>query len=143
MFDRSATTGSGGSPTASALVRWMRLATVATAGLFAATVVIQVFLAGVSIFDPANPRWTDHRTVGEMIGTLTIFLVIFAVVGRLPLLQIGMALAIFFLYGFQWMFANMDNGSVAALHAVNALLLFWLSVELAKRAMAVQRGMGR
>jgi len=133
----------GGRESMSSLVRWSRLATVATAWLFAAAVVVQVFLAGASIFDPANPRWTDHRTVGEMIGTLTIFLVIFAVVGRLPLLQIGMAVAIFFLYGFQWMFANLDNGSVAALHAVNALALFWLSVELGKRAMVVHRGMGR
>jgi hypothetical protein len=116
----------------------MRMATIATAWLFAASVVIQIFLAGAIFFESAD-RIADHRTVGEMIGTFTILAVVFAVVGRLPLPLIAMSVGLFFGYGFQWMFAAMDNGWVASLHAVNALVLFWLSVELAKRTMALSR----
>jgi len=101
--------------------------------LFAVGVVVQVFLAGMSVFDPPG-RWADHVSIGQQIGTLTILLVIFAIVGRLSKLTIGMSVAIFFLYGLQFAFANADAGAVAAFHAVNALALFWLTIQVAQQA---------
>ena len=115
------------------IVRWTRIGFVVSALLFAVGVVVQVFLAGMSVFDPPG-RWADHVSIGQQIGTLTILLVIFAIVGRLSKLTIGMSVAIFFLYGLQFAFANADAGAVAAFHAVNALALFWLTIQVAQQA---------
>lgn len=124
------------------LARWSRIGFVVTAWLYAAAVVAQVFLAGVSVFDdPA--RWPDHVSFGQMIGSLTVLLVIFAVIGRLPWLLAGLAFAVFMLYGMQYPFALSDNGSMAALHAVNALIMFWLTVTLAQRAQPLAFGAAR
>lgn len=101
--------------------------------LFALGIVIQVFLAGLGIFDPPG-RWDEHVSIGQQIGTLTILLVVFAIVGKLSKLTIGMSVAIFVLYGLQFVFANADSGAVAAFHAVNALVLFWLTIQVAQQA---------
>lgn len=118
------------------VTRWARVGVIVSAGLYAACVVVQVFLAGLSttFLGDEPERWADHVSFGQMIGTLPVLLVILALVGRLPLLTIGLSVAIFFLYGFQYISANTDAGSVAALHAVNALLMFWLSTLVAQQA---------
>lgn len=115
------------------ITRWARIGFVIAAMLFAIGIVVQVFLAGMSVFDPPG-RWADHVSIGQQIGTLPILLVIFAIAGRLSKLTIGMSVAIFFLYGLQFAFANADAGAVAAFHAVNALALFWLTVQVAQQA---------
>jgi hypothetical protein len=116
----------------SGVVRWGRIGTVAVAWLFAAGVALQVFLAGIGTFD--NPaRWVDHVHVGQWIGSLTILLLILAVVGRASRLVIALSALVLVLYGMQYPLANTDVGSMAALHAVNALALFWLSMEIATR----------
>jgi hypothetical protein len=116
----------------SSLARWSRVGFVVSAWLFAAGVALQVFLAGLSTFD--NPaRWADHVSFGQWIGTFTILLVLFSLTGRLPRELIGLSVIVLLLYGLQFSFANIDNGPIAALHALNALALFWLSVHLAQR----------
>lgn len=114
------------------IVRWGRIGLIVSAWLYAAGIAVQVFLAGLSIFDNAG-RWADHASFGQMVGTLPILLVIFALIGRVPVLTIGLSVAVFFLYGLQFAFANADNGSVAALHAVNALVMFWLTTLIAQQ----------
>ncbi len=113
-----------------------------SAWLYAVCIAVQVFLAGLSIGllggEPA--RWSDHISFGQMIGTLPILLVIFALVGRLPIITIVLSVAIFFLYGLQYPFANTDTGSVAALHAVNALVMFWLTTLIAQQAQRLAFG---
>lgn len=116
----------------SGIARWARIGLLVSAWLYAVTVAIQVFLAGVSTFDTAE-RWADHVSFGQMIGTLPILLVLFSVVGRVSIVTIGISIALFFLYGFQYIFANSDVGSVAALHAVNALVMFWLTLLVAQQ----------
>jgi mercuric ion transport protein len=102
--------------------------------------VAQVFLAGLSVFD--NPaRWADHVTIGRQIGGLTILLVLFALLGRMSRLVIGLSVLVFFLYGMQFTLALADVGWLSALHAVNALVLFWLSVDIGLRARS--RGLAR
>ncbi|MEX2314217.1 MAG: DUF6220 domain-containing protein, partial [Thermomicrobiales bacterium] len=80
---------------------------IVSACLYASCIVVQVFLAGLSTALLGNEpeRWADHMSFGQMIGTLPILLVILALVGRLPTLAIGLAVAIFFLYGFQYISA--------------------------------------
>ncbi len=115
------------------IARWSRVGFVLSAWLYAAAVLVQVFLAGLSTFDdPA--RWPDHVQFGQMIGTFTVLMVAFAVLGRLPWLIAGLAFAEFMLYGMQYPFALSSVGAMAALHAVNALVMFWLAINLAQRA---------
>ena len=45
-----------------AVAVWARYGLIAVAWLFAAGAVVQLFLAGLSVFDPANPRWTTTST---------------------------------------------------------------------------------
>lgn len=118
------------------MTRWARIGLIVTAWLYAACIVVQVFLAGLStgLLGNSPERWADHISFGQMIGTLPILLVIFALVGRLSLLTIGLAVAVFFLYGFQYISANTDTGNVAALHAVNALIMFWIATLIAQQA---------
>lgn len=113
-------------------VRWGRIGTVASAWLFAACVALQVFLAGLATFD-SPVHWVDHVNVGQWIGTLTVLLLIFAIVGRVSRTSIVLSALVFLLYGLQYPFANTDAGSVAALHALNALALFWLSMTIGSR----------
>lgn len=103
-----------------------RFAVVALAWLFTAAAVMQVFLVGLSTFDSAA-RWNDHVEFGRMIGILALLIPIAALVGRVGF-RIGvMALAVTILYVVQMTLANLDNGTLAALHAVNALALIWVS----------------
>jgi hypothetical protein len=125
------------------IVRVGQIGLTVSAWLYAACIAVQVFLAGLStgLLGGEPDRWTDHISFGQMIGTLPILLVIFALVGRLPVLTIVLSVAIFFLYGLQYPFANTDTSNVAALHAVNALVMFWLTTLIAQQAqrMAFQR----
>ncbi len=120
------------------IVRYSRLAFVVSAWAYAASVVWQVFLAGLSVLGN-EPRWSDHISTGQMVGTLTIFMVIFALIGRLPLVVIGLSILVLLLYGMQYPFANTDTSWLAALHAVNALVMFWLSTHLASRVTVLMR----
>jgi Family of unknown function (DUF6220) len=111
----------------------LRLGVAALAWLFAAAVVVQVFLAGLSLFDSAA-HWADHRTFGSSIAPIPTGIVLLAALGRLPARLIGLALLLFFLYGAQFALAHAGTGYVAALHPVNALVLLGLSIALARRA---------
>lgn len=115
------------------VARWSRVGFAFSAWLYAAAVLVQVFLAGLSIFDSPT-RWPDHVQFGQMIGAFTALMLAFAVLGRLPWLIVGLAFAEFMLYGMQYPFADSSIGALAALHAVNALVMFWLAVTLAQRA---------
>lgn len=116
-----------------------RRAAVALAWLFAAAVVVQVFLAGLSLFDSAL-RWDDHRAFGSAIAIGPVLLLLCAVVGRLPLRLIGGAALLFWLYGMQFVLVHAGNGYVAALHPVNAIALFATAVWLGRGARRVTAG---
>ncbi|HUG16097.1 MAG TPA: DUF6220 domain-containing protein [Thermomicrobiales bacterium] len=117
-------------------VKWGRISTITTAWLFAACVALQVFLAGLATFDaPDGPaHWAEHVSFGQWIGVLTILLLVFAIAGRLPRMLVALSALVLVLYGMQYPFANTDASSMAALHAVNALALFSLSIHIGARA---------
>ncbi len=117
----------------SVIVRWGRVGLIVSAWLYAVCILVQVFLAGLStgLLGAEPERWSDHISFGQMIGTLPILLVVFALIGRVSIPLIVMAVAIFFLYGLQYPFANTNTSAVAALHAVNALVMFWITTTIA------------
>ncbi len=95
-----------------------------------ACIAIQVFLAGMAVFGgPAN--WVMHRGFVPVLSTLPLVMFPLAFLGRLPNLQRWLPLGLIFLIGLQA--ALIQFGTlVAALHAVNALLIFWVALILAR-----------
>jgi hypothetical protein len=120
-------------------VRWARIAVIALAWLFAAGVVVQVFLVGLSLFESAD-FWEDHKAFGRSLGLIPILLILMALVGRLPVRTIGMTSVLLVLYGVQYLLANADEGYLAAFHPVNAFVLLGISTQLGANTRALLNG---
>jgi len=109
---------------------------------FVAAIVIQVFLAGLAIPQlGGNGSFATHRDFGYMIGLLTLILLIAAIASRADRRRIGQAAGMLGLYVVQSSLPYMDPGlpAAAALHPVNALVMFGLGVWYA-RAVWRERG---
>src|SRR4026209_1368387 len=119
-----------GAYTALAVVAW----------LFAACIVVQVFMAGMGVFDGPE-RFETHRNFGYLFGWLTLVMVIIAAVGRLGRRLIGLsvlALVQFFLQSVFILFRE-DQPAIAALHPVNGPLLLAVSIAIGRIAWAGRR----
>lgn len=106
----------------------------AAAWLFLVGVLVQVFLAGVGLFGLAD--WTAHVSLGWTLGSAPILLVLFALVARVRrstvLLTVGLMIAA--IIQPELAAARTNAPVVAAFHPVNALLVFWLALVVARRA---------
>ena len=94
------------------------------AGLFVACAVVQVFLAGLGVFD--NPSaFITHREFGYTFGWLTLVLLIIALVGRMPRRFVGLAVLLLVLFALQSVFIALraDMPAVAALHPLNGFAI--------------------
>lgn len=119
-----------GAYTALAVVAW----------LFAACIVVQVFLAGMGVFDGPE-RFETHRDFGYVFGWLTLVMLIIAAVGRLGRVLIGLSaltLLQFFLQSVFILFRE-DLPAVAALHPVNGMLLLVVAIAIGRLAVAGRR----
>ena len=94
------------------------------AGLFTACAVIQVFLAGLGVFDDES-AFVTHRTFGYLFFWLTIVMLILALVGRMPRRYAGLSALLFGLFILQSVFVAMRESmpAVAALHPLNGFLI--------------------
>lgn len=94
------------------------------AGLFVACALIQVFLAGLGVFDDPE-AFITHRNFGYMFGWLTLVLLVVALVGRMPRRYVGQAVLLLVLFALQSVFIAMraDMPAIAALHPVNGFLI--------------------
>jgi hypothetical protein len=122
------------------MVRGARLAFLGVAWLFVACIVVQVFLAGLGVFeDPA--AFVTHREFGYLFGLLTIVLVVLALVGRLPRAFVGWSALVFGLFFLQSVFVALRTSApvIAALHPLNGFLILLIAVGLARRARAYTR----
>jgi hypothetical protein len=102
------------------------------AGLFAVCAIIQVFLAGLGVFDdPAS--FVTHRDFGYMISLLPIVLVVLALVGGMPRRYAGLSALLFVLFILQSVFvqARESMPAVAALHPLNGFLILAIGILLA------------
>ena len=119
-----------GAYTALAVVAW----------IFAACILVQVFLAGMGVFDGPE-RFEAHRNFGYTFGWLTLVMVIIAAVGRLGRVLIGLSLLTlvqFFLQSIFILFRE-DQPAVAALHPVNGVLLLVVAIAIGRIAWAGRR----
>jgi hypothetical protein len=114
------------------LLRWARIGFVASAWLYALSVLVQVFLAGVSLF--GEPQyWADHRSLGASVGVFPLLMALAALLGRLGWPAVVISVALILLHGLQFPFANAGSAFVAAFHPVNALVMFVLALWIAER----------
>ena len=104
------------------------------AWVYVASLVVQVFLAGLAVFkDPAT--FSVHVEFGQkVIGLLTLLLPIVAWIGRLPFVRPSVGILLFYLLQTFLPEVRASYPVVAALHPVLAIGLFWLAIRLAMRA---------
>ncbi|MEW5990330.1 MAG: DUF6220 domain-containing protein [Chloroflexota bacterium] len=111
---------------------------VLAAWLFVGTIVVQVFLAGAAIASlGGSGSFTTHIEFGyNAVGIAALAVLLTAAAARLPRADVGIAFGLLVLYIVQTALPQF-RGSVpfiAALHPVNALLLFGLATWYGRRA---------
>ena len=97
----------------------------ATAAVFAASLVVQVFLAGLAIPQlGGNGSFATHRDFGYLIGLITLLVLVTAVIARMGRRRITQSAGLLGLYVVQSSLPYMGIGAIEALHPVNAVVMF-------------------
>ena len=101
--------------------------------LFVAALVVQVFLAGIGVFDRAG-SFATHRDVGYMLSLIPIVLAVLALLGGLDRRLALLAGIQFLLFILQSVFVlqRESNPMIAALHPVNGFLILLLAIVIAR-----------
>jgi len=111
------------------------------AALFVVTIVIQVILAGLAIGQlGGSGNFGPHVDFGyTWVGLAALALVVTAVIARMPRLDVGIAFGLLGLYILQTLLpeARSSLPFIAALHPLNAMILFVLAAWYARRAWRV------
>jgi hypothetical protein len=110
----------------------------AAAWLFLASIVVQVFLAGAAISQlGGSGTFASHVDFGyTWVGLAALAVVVTAIIARAGRPSILISLGLLALYIVQTILpaARASIPAVAALHPVNALMLFALAIWYARRA---------
>src|SRR5215207_893731 len=118
---------------ATAVYHWVAL-------LIAAGAVLQFFLAGVGVFGADS--FDAHESLGWMLHTAAIIVVIAAIVGPRTRRAIVMAIVFLVVFTIQVMLpgAQDDSPWIAAFHPVLALAVLGLAVHIGLPAVSRRRG---
>ena len=102
------------------------------AGLFAVGAIVQVFLAGLGVFDDPS-SFATHRDFGYLLELIPIVMLVLALVGGMPRRFAGMSALLFGLFILQSVFVGMRESmpAIAALHPLNGFLILGLGILLA------------
>jgi hypothetical protein len=102
------------------------------AGLFAVCAIIQVFLAGLGVFDDPS-SFATHRDFGYVIELIPIVMLVLALVGGMPRRFAGLSALLFGLFILQSVFVAMRENmpALAALHPLNGFLILAIGMLLA------------
>ncbi len=109
------------------------------AAAFVACAVVQVFLAGLGVFD--DPKaFVSHREFGYLFGWLTLVVLVFALLGRSPRRIVGLCVLLLVLFAFQSVFIalRVDYPAVAALHPVNGFAIILVGIAITRSAWATR-----
>lgn len=119
-----------------------RLCFALVAWLFVACVMVQVFLAGLSIFADAQ-NWPAHEGLGWALQLPVLTLLLLAPIARVPWRTGWLTALLLVLYVVQVLLVmlprQMGAPALAALHPVNALLIFLVALLLARQAFQLLR----
>jgi hypothetical protein len=116
-------------------MRLARRAHLLLAWAFVAGVVVQVFLAGLGVFDdPAT--FGVHATWGYTLELLPVILVVLATAGRLGRRHIAYGAGLFGMFLLQSVFVALrgDLPMIAALHPVNGFAILLVGVAMGREA---------
>ena len=105
------------------------------ASAFVACAILQVFLAGLGVFnDPSS--FITHRNFGYTFGWLTLVILVLAIVGRSGRRLIGLSALLLVLFSLQSVFVALrtDMPTVAALHPLNGFAILLVSIVLTRDA---------
>jgi uncharacterized protein DUF6220 len=108
------------------------------AWLFVACVIVQVFLAGLGVFD--NPtQFITHRDFGYLFGWLVFVLLALAIAGRMGRRVIGLSALLIVLFILQSVFVafRTSQPALAALHPVNGFLIGLIGIVLAREGRGI------
>lgn len=116
-------------------MQWIRRAHLVVAWAFVAGVVVQVFLAGLGVFDSPE-RFEVHATWGYTLELLPIVLLVLALIGRLGRRQVVYPIVIFAMFMLQSILVALrtDMPMVAALHPVNGFGILLVGILMAREA---------
>lgn len=110
------------------------------AGTFVACALIQVFLAGLGVFDDPN-AFITHREFGYTFGWLTLAVLVLALVARAPRRIVGLSALLLVLFAFQSVFVALraDLPAIAALHPLNGFAILGTGIVITRDAWRVSR----
>ncbi|HET8777688.1 MAG TPA: DUF6220 domain-containing protein [Candidatus Limnocylindria bacterium] len=116
-----------------------RVALPVMAWLFIALVAVQVFFAGLGLFGATDMAL--HRDFGYWVPLGALAVLLGALVGRAGARTIWLAGGLLVASAVQTALPVLrdDLPFIAALHPVNALLMFWLALVVARRAVALSQ----
>jgi hypothetical protein len=119
----------------------MRYVYAAAAFAFVLAVAWQVFLAGFALFGAPSWQWAAHVEFGYLAGAIPALLILCAWLSRAGRSEILLAVVTLVMAQVQTFLplAREAIPWVAALHPVNAMVVFWLGVLLARRAFTLAR----
>jgi uncharacterized protein DUF6220 len=102
-------------------------------------IVIQVLLAGAALFDVTD--FDAHVGLGWLLGSAPILLIPLAILARAGpgTVSLTIVLTVDAMIQPELALARHDSPVIAAVHPVNALILFWLALVVARRAIVLAR----
>lgn len=113
------------------MVRYMRRIYLGWFVLISAAIVLQFYLAGYGVFAfKGLPPFDAHRTLGGVIHLAVLIGVGLAFAARVPWRLTGANFGLFVLVSMQYGLARAGMQSVAALHVVNGVLIFVVTLYL-------------
>ena len=120
-------------------MEWVRRAHLVVAWAFVAGVVIQVFLAGLGVFE-SSAKFGTHAGWGYLLGMSTFVIIALAAIGQLGRRQVLYGLGLLGLFALQSLFiaVRSDMPVVAALHPVNGFAILFVSIAMAREAWAAR-----
>lgn len=123
--------------------RWSRIGHLVAVWAFVALVIVQVFLAGLGLFAGAENFRTHVEFGYSAVWAVVLLLPVLAWLGRVPRRELWLSVLLLALYIPQCLLPPLARAGgpaiIAALHPVNALLMFALGVRLGVHAWRERR----
>ncbi|MFH1474612.1 MAG: DUF6220 domain-containing protein [Chloroflexota bacterium] len=122
------------------IARYARAAHPIVAAAFVACALVQVFMAGLGVFDDPM-AFITHRDFGYVFGWLTLVVLVLALVGRMPRRITGLNVLLLVLFALQSVLVAVraDLPAMAALHPLNGFALLAVGALVARASWLLRR----